>query len=119
MRTLSQGRRSERRSQYWAAATPASGPGQMRRPSSCRPPAKAIDRDLVEHDSLVTGHLQLVVGAAALLEALQRLALPRGDCQQLTHASQLNRLTIEIVAPGHVSPFGALQDRKSTRLNSS
>ena len=81
----------------------------MRRAGSSRSPAKAVDRDLVKNDSFKPGHLPVVVGAAAVLEALQHLALPRGDGQQLTRASQLHNLTIEIVAPGHMSQFGALQ----------
>jgi hypothetical protein len=72
---------------------------------------EALDGDLVELDALQAQLLAVVVGAAALLEPLQRLALARGLGELLAPLIEDQLVPPEIGLRGAVGALGPLQVR--------
>ena len=56
--------------------------------------------DLVEHRAFGAGDGAIVVGAAALLQALERLALPRGLAQRVATCPDFGVVAVKVVLAG-------------------
>jgi hypothetical protein len=78
--------------------------------ASCRPPAKSVDGDLVHGYALAASRLALVVGAAILLQALERLAVAGGHPQLLTALLEVVLVALEVMARGRDSALGTLKE---------
>jgi hypothetical protein len=60
-------------------------------------PAEAVDRDLVEDTALATARLVFVLGALALLEALEHLMVPGREAQLRAAADNVGFVLLELV----------------------
>src|ERR1700761_8875059 len=78
---------------------------------SCRPPPKSVEGDLIEVDGLDPRLLTLVIAAALLLEALQRLAVARRIGQFALALDERLLAPVQVLLGRPVGLLGPLQVR--------
>src|SRR5690242_14190245 len=76
---------------------------------SCCSSPESVYGHLVEQQALAASDFTLVVGATALLQALERLAFHRGYSQRFTPPVELELLTVQIAASGLMVLLAALE----------